>query len=131
MRQEEEVYFVTDSAGQQVNVCFEPLTGNDSSALEGDDWQGAQFGEVWKAWAEHEVALKLVRCDGSDKSILGVVKIGTVRRANNRGGYLRDSLLETAPVYRHDMKARRYRGIGRVLVARLVAESKAQGAEGR
>ena len=125
------VYFVTDAAGQQVEVCFDMLTADDSNALNGDDWQGARFGDVWREWAAHEVALKLVLCDGSDESILGIVKIGIIRRISGGSRSLRDSLLETAPIHRHDAEQRYYRGIGRVLVARLAAESKAQGVEGR
>jgi len=107
------------------------LTADDISALNGDDWKGARFGEVWKQWAEHELALKLVRCDGGDKSVLGLVKIGVTRQIVGGAISLRDNLLETVPIYRYDKQHRQYRGIGRVLIARLVAASRAQGAGGR
>lgn len=127
---ENNIYFVTDAAEQQVKVCFETLTANDSATLEGDDWQGARFGDVWKEWAEHEVALKLTLCSGEVKPILGVLKPGTAAEIYGGAIILRDSWLETAPVYRHDTEGRRYRGIGRILVARLIVESKKQGAGG-
>ncbi len=125
------IYFVTDATGQQVKVCFEPLTSKDSNALNGDDWQGARFGAVWKVWAEHDIALKLTLCNDDGKPVLGIVRLGTVQRIDGAAGSLCDSLLEASPVYRFGAAVRRYCGIGRVLVARLVVESKAQGAEGR
>ena len=112
-------------------VCFEPLTAEDSYALNGDDWKGARFSDVWKEWATHNLLLKLVLCDGNDDTILGIVRLGSARRISGGATILRDSLLETAPALQFRAGGRQYRGIGRVLVARLVVESKAQGAEGR
>ncbi len=128
---EKQVYFLRDLlAGKDVAVCFEPLTADDTNALNGPDWQRARFGAVWKVWAEHELALKLTLCEGEGELVLGLVKLGTVQRINGAGS-LCDSLLEAAPIHRSGAIGRRYRGIGSVLVARLVVESKAQGAEGR
>ena len=53
-------YFITDAAGQRIEVCSDPLTSDDLNVLGGDNWRGARFGEVWKSFAEHEIALKLV-----------------------------------------------------------------------
>ena len=124
-------YFVTDTAGQIIAVCFEPLTADDTHALNGDDWRGARFGAVWKEWAAHNLALKLVRCDSSDPSLFGIVKLGTAAQITVGATILRDSLIETAPAHQFGTAGRRYRGIGRILIARLVMESKAQGANGR
>ena len=129
--QENRGYFVTDAAGQKVEVYFETLTVDDSDALNGDDWQGARFDAVWKEWAEHHLALKLLRCDGSHNAILGLVKIGVIERKGGKSDVLRDSLLESAPVHQFRSEDRRYRGIGRVLVARLITASKMQEAKGR
>ena len=130
-QQENKDYFITHAVGQRVKVCFAPLTADDSDALNEDEWQGARFGEVWKAWAEHEIALKLTLRDSSDTSILGIVKVGGAQRENGKPDVLRNSLLEAAPAHRFQAEGRRYRGIGRVLVAQLVIESKTQGAGGR
>ena len=126
------LYTITDTrSNAKVNVCFEPLTENDAAVLKGEDWQTARFREVWKAFAEHAVAQKLTWCDGEEKPLLGLVHIGTVRKRDTEVRALCDSLLEAAPVYCFGAEGRRYRGIGRVLVARLVIASKELGAEGR
>lgn len=123
-------YFVTDTAGQKIEVCFETLAEDDVPTLNESDWRGARFWEVWKTLAEHKTALKLTLCDEKTQ-ILGLVQIGQVLPAAGEAKALHHSLLEAAPVFRFGATERKYRGIGRVLVARLVAESKAQGAEGR
>lgn len=114
-----------------INVYFESLTTEDTPILKGEDWQGARFGETWKALAEHDVAQKLTLQEGEEKPLLGMVYIGTVRKYNGHNSVLRDNLLEVAPVYRYGEEGRSYRGIGRVLVARLIAASMELGAEGR
>lgn len=126
------IYTIMDMRSNvKVNVCFETLTASDKEILRGEDWQAARFSAVWKELAEREVALKLTLCDGDEKPVLGLVQIGTVQRINLGEIMLRDSLLETAPVHRHGTAQRHYKGVGRVLIARLVVESKVQGAEGR
>ena len=126
------VYFLFDAvAGKDVCVRFEPLTESDRATLNEAKWREARFRDVWLEWARHGVALKLTRCDGEEQPILGLIRPGMAPSINGRAGALRDSLLETSPAYRHGTAERRYRGIGRVLGARLVAESNAQGAEGR
>ena len=126
------IYTITDTRQNvKVNACFEPLTASDNEALKGEDWQAARFGDVWKELAQREVAQKLTLCDGDERPVLGLVQIGTVQRTNGGEKMLRDSLLEAALVHRHGTAQRRYSGIGRVLIARLIVESKAQGAEGR
>ena len=54
-----------------------------------------------------------------------------MERRNGKSDALRDSLLEAASAYRYKREKRKYRGIRRVLVAKLVVESKNLGAEGR
>lgn len=125
-------YFLFDTVvGEEIAVCFEPLTEADHPALESEDWRGARFLDVWKESIGHDIALKLTLCEGEDKSLFGILRLGNTLRTSGHAGALKGSLLETAPVYRHSMTGRRYHGIGRVLVARLVMESKAQGAAGR
>ena len=125
-------YTITDTRRNvKVDVCFEPLVVSDTEILRGEDWQGARFRDVWLALAEREAAQKLTLCDGAEKPILGLVQMGTLRRMNDGATVLRDNLLEAAPVHRHGTAQRGYKGIGRVLVTRLVEESKAQGAEGQ
>ena len=126
------VYYVYDSiVGRDVQVRFEPLTDADRGHLNGPEWLGARFGDVWLESAGRGVALKLTLRDGSAKPVLGVVRLGIAPSTNGHKGALRSSVLETAPAHRFGAVARRYRGVGRVLVARLIVESKAQCANGR
>ncbi len=98
--------------------------------MDGEDWRGGRFLEVWKEALGQNTALKLTLCEGEEKPLLGIVRLGTAPRLNGTVGALRGSLLEAAPIHRHGKAGQRYRGIGEVLVARLVIESKIQGAEG-
>lgn len=59
------------------------------------------------------------------------MRLGTLPQSDGETRALSGSLLEANPVYRYGSVQRRYRGIGRVLVARLVVESQLQGAQGR
>jgi len=116
-------YFVTDSAGIHVPVRFEPLTSSDISELSGDDWAGAIFLEVWREYAANDKpeTLKLVTAEGN-LVILGLLNIGKVMDGVRA---IKHNLLETAPVYRYRIhsSAPSYRGVGTVLLARLIVES--------
>lgn len=126
------IYTITDMRqNERVEVCFEPLTANDLVEFERDDWQGARFSDVWRELAQYEIAEKLTLCAGTDKPLLGIVQVGTVRMGEGRVTPLRDSLLEVAPVHQFITGRRSYKGIGRVLVARLIEASREKGAEGR
>lgn len=114
----------------KVNVCFEPLTTDDVKTIRGEDWRTALFYEVWIETAEHETGWKLTLCEGEDKPILGLIRLGTAPQLNGDKGALSGSLLESVPVHQYGTAQRGYKGIGRVLIARLVEESKAQGADG-
>ena len=72
--------------------------------------------------------MKLVCREGQDTTIQGIVHIGKIVFF---GGPLRKSLLEAAPCNRKETESQRYRGVGRILVARLVVESFQQGGQGR
>ena len=130
-QEESPVYYITDTRRNvKVSVCFAPLTADDRTLLVGEDWQGARFQDVWIESAEHGVGLKLTLCAEKDGPILGLVRLGTAPQLNGDKGPLRSSLLEAAPVHQYGTTQRAYKGIGRVLVERLVEESKAQGADG-
>lgn len=128
----ERVYVLFDKVeGIEVRGCFEALEDVDRDILSGADWTNARFRDVWFEWAGQGVALKLTLCGGEEKPILGLVRPGNALAVHGRNSALRDSLLETAPAHRYGAREQRYQGIGRVLVARLIDESRAQGAEGR
>ena len=120
-------YFVTDSAGNRVLVVFAPLSAADSAELSGADWLGSVFREAWIAFCGAPRTLKLVEV-GTSAPILGLLRLGVVKEGDP---YLRDSLLETTPALRfHPNSIAPLRGVGRILVARLVVESYNEGAKG-
>ncbi len=122
-------YFVTEAAtGDKISVQFAILGASDIAELHGENWNEAVFRDVWPVHAAEGQALKLVCANQVDTAIQGLVRLGNATFAGN---FLRKSLLETAPHNRHDIGTPRYRGVGRVLVARLVVESYRQGAQGR
>ena len=109
-------------------VRFELLTAADALVLWGPSWAHAVFQAVWLNAAIAEFgALKVVAPADHDAGVLGLVLPGTIKKLR---GPLEDSLLETAPELRYGNPARSYRGVGRVLVARLVAESIVKGGGG-
>lgn len=131
-QQDSPAYLLFDIvAHKDVRVCFEPLIEADRAELRSVRWQNARFRDVWDEWVGLGLVLKLTLCDGLERPLLGMVRTGTVQRFNGIGGALRDSLLEAAPEHQYGVQGRRYRGIGRVLVAHLVRESRQQGAKGR
>jgi hypothetical protein len=120
-------YFVTDSAGSRVMVAFAPLTAADKSELSGTDWLGSVFREAWMDFCGVPPTLKLIERE-ERAPILGLLRPGNVPE----GGYLLErSLLETAPALRfRSGSVSPLRGVGRVLLARLVVESYNQSAGG-
>jgi hypothetical protein len=122
-------YFITEiESDRPIPVRFALLTAADETELRGEGWAGAIFTEVWSGYAPIEQALKLISVAGTDKRIQGLVRIGTVLPGSQ---FLTKSLLEVAPFNRYDSQPRIYRGVGRVLIARLIAESYRQGTQGR
>lgn len=135
-------YIVTEVAtGRVIPVCFEPLVEADKRELDGPVWSGqtspipAVFAPVWPAYIDDKQTFKLVcirrrdkKRQGENQQIQGIVRIGSVER---EGGFLKLSLLETAPFNRWEYQERRFSGVGRVLVARLVMESYRQGGRGK
>ena len=111
-----------------VTIHFETLTPQDVSELRNEDWTNAVFRDVWPQLTLVENTFKMVRTNAPDTRIQGVVRVGSVLWA---GGLLEGSLLEAAPFNLHGYSAQTYRGVGRALVARLVAESILQGGQGR
>jgi hypothetical protein len=122
-------YFVTRTrGGEQVRVRFERLTETDLQLPSGDAWVGAVFHSFWMSAAVTALgALKLTAVSERGDPTLGLLLPGTIKRS---GAPLQDSLLETAPRYRYRHGVREYRGVGRVLVARLVVESLLDGGQG-
>lgn len=121
-------YFVLDSERNRIRVCFRQLDDGDVEALRGTDWRGAVFRDVWLSLAGRIPMLKLVRSNDSADEILGLLKLGKLDRP---GGPLRFSLLEVAPSDQATNAMRIIRGIGTVMIARLVAQSVTEGGSGK
>lgn len=121
-------YFVTDGAGNLVPVEFVPLTSTDAAELSGFDWLGSVFQPTWIHLCGAPVVYKLVE-PGTASPIIGLIHIGKVAAGF---GALKGSLLETAPVHRFrpNNPLFGFRGVGRVLVARLIVESYNTGGSG-
>ena len=122
-------YFITEAhTGRVVPVRFEWITPADQAELRNEDWQQAVFRDVWPELINDATTLKLVCVSGEDARIQGMILVGRVTRY---GTWLKKNLLEAAPFNQHGRQVQIYRGVGRVLVARLIAESVLQGGQGR
>jgi hypothetical protein len=114
--------------GRAVAVQFAPLTPDDEAELRGPEWRSARFAVVWPEYVRLAGTLKLICRRGRDRRIQGLVYPGRVPWP---GSPLEKNLLEAAPFNQYTAGEQRvYRGVGRVLVARLVAESFRQGGHG-
>jgi Acetyltransferase (GNAT) domain len=116
---------------EKIGVHFDLLETADSEEIMGDRWKDAVYRKAWIAFlglTPHESILKL-RLNVTDTSnIEGVVKLGQIPEG---GGALRTSLLESTPTNRWStQKSPVFSGVGRVLVARLIAESYNKGGHG-
>lgn len=125
-------YYIIES-GHAVQVRFAPLSVEDKAHLK-EMWSGSVYAAVWQHLVEYEVTrrstLKLVSRDDRDERIFGLLCIGTdVAVRALPGGVHMPSVLETAPQlrYQHEEAQREISGTGRVLVARLIAESVQRG----
>ena len=114
-------YFVKDEAGEPVSVHFAPLLESDRDELLRPPWSNASYGAAWQALAGEARTRKLVFADATGGEILGLLRLGYRPSGTN---LLVESLLEASP-------AHRARGVGSVLIARLVAESYNEGAFGQ
>ncbi|GEM_PF-2113517 len=123
-------YFVME-AGQRVQVRFTTLEPDDEQHIAAS-WTGAVYFDLWLYDAHqaimHQITRKLIAADGNTENILGLLRMGnavsvrlTYRKLNTQ------SVLETAPHLHYRRAERAYHGIGKVLVARLIAESIVQG----
>ena len=122
-------YFITEpQTSRRVPARFEPLTSGDAVELNNEDWTQATFAPTWLQFVHKEDVYKLVRVDEQDRRIQGLIHVGVVPPGRT---YLAKNLLEAAPFNQRHKNMREYQGIGRVLVARLVAESVIQGWQGR
>lgn len=135
-------YFITETqSGNPIPVRFEQLTEEDRAELQGEVWAGAVFAAVWPQFIGDEQTRKLVCVSPLEARIQGLVRIGKVASGS---GVLTKSLLATALFNRQEMqwqktglpiplvtRQQQYRGVGRVLVARLVVESYRQGGTGK
>ena len=122
-------YFIKEQpTGDRVAIHFAALTPQDTAELRNEDWTNAVFRDVWPQLAGAGNTFKMVRTSAQDTRIQGVVHVGNVLWA---GGLLEGSLLESAPFNLYGYAAQAYHGVGRALVARLVAESIVQGGQGR
>jgi GNAT superfamily N-acetyltransferase len=109
--------FVRDAQREPIRVHFELLVDSDREALLSEPWRSAVFAEVWQEFLDYPQALKLI----CGQEIVGLLRLGEKPTGIN---FLRENLLESRP-------ESKLQGIGRVLVARLVAESYNKGAMGQ
>ncbi len=126
-------YYVREGV-QLVRVRFMPLEAGDEAYINAQ-WRNSVFFAVWQRLAQHEIAqptsLKLVADAEQEKPILGLLRIGGGASMQVTYGKLNtQSVLETVPRFRYQSKEREYRGVGKVLVARLIVESILQGQGG-
>ena len=119
---------VNAQTGERQDVYFAPLRAEDEAELRGPNWSRAVYREFWPACMDSENTLKLVCADVPAGEILGIVRIGTMMQAKR---YLRECVLEAAPSNWRGTAGRKYAGVGRVSVARLVAESYSLGGAGK
>lgn len=126
-------YYVLEGE-RPVRVWFTLLEAGDEDYIN-EWWKASIYFAVWQQVALHEVAqptsLKLVVADEQETQILGLLRMGggTSMQVTN-GKRNTQSLLETAPRLRYASRQREYRGVGKVLVARLIAESIVRGKGG-
>lgn len=122
-------YFITDAeTGSIVPVHFAPLLAEDAAELKNEDWSQAIFALNWLQLVGSKRVLKLIADDTEDQRIQGILHLGEVEPNDI---FLMNSLLEAAPFNQHWYTRRAYHGVGRVLVARLVAKSILLGGQGR
>lgn len=122
-------YFIMDTrTGNVVPVRFEPLTPDDDAELRGERWSAAVFADVWPNYMHIPNTFKLVRTQDSKSDIQGIVHVGKIM---TKGRFLKKSLLETAPSDQHQALQPHYKGVGRILIARLAVESYLQGGQGK
>ena len=124
------LYFIVEN-DRRVAAHFEPLMEEDKEELLGENWAHSVFQHAWHQFIGDPRTLKLVCDDDVERQIQGIVRLGTVVRVIRNGGYLRHSLLETAPRNRTQAEQRTYRGVGRALLARLAMQSFNEGGQGR
>jgi hypothetical protein len=110
-----------------VLVHFAPLEAGDDSHI-ATFWPDAIYFDLWHHVAQYDVTrqttLKLIVVEGSDDRILGLVRMGSGVSARAASvGLNTQSVLETAPRLQFRIRQREYKGVGKVLVARLIAES--------
>ncbi len=123
-------YRVWSETNEPVAVRFALPTESDREKLSVYPWNLAVYGPAWPDFIGDSKTRKLISTDGDSPEILGMLRIGEALPGHY---YLLRNLLEANPEYKYpkNLSSRRIRGIGRVLVARLVAESYNRGMEGR
>ena len=114
-------YLIRESAtGHEVPAAFVPLQYADLNTIAAENWHGV-FKPIWEQIAETEPlrkrAYKIV-CDDTDKRTQGLLFLGIERGRD----WSLDCLLEAAPWNRHGAGDRLYRGVGKALIARVIAE---------
>ena len=126
-------YYVLEGE-RPVQVRFTPLESGDETYI--NDWGPTSvFFAMWQQAAQYDIArrttLKLVAVEEQDNRILGLLRMGDDIQVRAIYGKLNtQSILETAPRLRYRVQEREYQGIGKVLVARLIAESVYKGHSG-
>lgn len=122
-------YFIRENGtNRSIPVCFQVV---DLSDLEPFDqhWALSSFFEVFKQCMDESdmrrFTWKLVRNDGGDNDIHGIFYSGGLSAE-----WFLDALLEAAPWNVHGSTERRFRWVGKVLVARFIRESQVRGMSG-
>jgi len=115
-------YYIKEALGShRVAAHFVPLEAGDREEILSDDWRGI-FRAVWERIIDEQTLFQNVRklvCEsGDDTHILGLIFLADGQDEH----WTFDSLLEAAPFNQYNPAARSYRGVGKALVARLIAE---------
>jgi len=121
-------------AGQRVPVQFKTLETEDEQRIT-DSWEGSVYFDLWQYDARqadmHQTTRKLMMADGIDGSILGLLRMGSnISPLADAVKLNTQSVLETAPRSQYQRTGREFSGVGKVLIARLIAESILRGRNG-
>ncbi len=115
------IYFIQDVYTERRIPCrFLQLEPEDLDEIMSDAWHGI-FTPVWERIVQEEALIKHARkliCLEEASSIQGLLFLGT--EIHER--WTLDCLLESAPQNQYNSPKRTFTGIGKALVARLIAE---------
>jgi hypothetical protein len=117
------------STNEIVGLCFRPFGVEDIPKLTGPKWTPSVFGDWWMDTATNDLRrqhlLKLVRSGSPPSEVIeGLLYM------EDGPEWPKNSILEAANSHRFGAIDRELIGVGRVLIARIVAESVGRGLQG-